>query len=130
MTARLYRRLHRVALVLAGLSLSAQDVAAAFSIPLAQAEDVVRLLKVGPKPYMHAQLEQVSDLLDMYGVGTVYGKTVRGTWGNTIALHLDADSTSAPTILYDAVAQQWLITTLGEFLMRIEGDPAYEDLDA
>lgn len=127
MTARLYQRVQHVALVLAGLSLPAQDVARAFSIPEAQAEDIVRILRGGGKTSVHAQLEQVSDILDLYGVGKVHGRALPNAWGSTVAMHLDTDNTSDPTILYDAVTNQWEITTLGEFLMRIEGDPAYED---
>ena len=106
-----------------GRAINVKNLQSAFSggryiIGPSEAKDLVKYSKTAKADDF---LKRASRYLDGYGVEAIFGKYVNSYYQDCVALYVNTGDTYEPTILYDTVAREFGITTMGDFV-EVMGD--------
>lgn len=86
-----------------------------YDVTTAEAHQLVKLYK-DKSVKVDAFMEEANAVLLGAGVTAIFGKYVNSYYQDCVALYVNTGDTYEPTILYDTVAGEFGITTMGDFV--------------
>ena len=88
-------------------------------LTLHQAREIAKAMKTTYGKKADELLNQIDRAIDGHGIEAIRGEELRGGWfQDIVALYVNTGDTYNATVVYDAIADRWHVTTMGDWVEK------------